>query len=192
VAQVRLVRSLSDEQVRQFVTDWRAAHPKIKQFWYDLDRAAWDAVHERGRTVDCGPVAFRCTGAFLFLRLPSGRTLAYPHPHIKVAGEHTSVVFMDNTAGRWAECRNGAGAYGGTWCENVVQAISRDLLTAAMLRVEGAGFPIVLTVHDEIVCEVPEGSADIEKFSHLMTQVPSWAPTLPIAAKAWSGARYCK
>jgi DNA polymerase len=182
----------TDEQVKQFVQDWRAAHPRIKQFWYDLDRAAWDAVHERGRVVVCGPIAFRCTGAFLFLKLPSGRTLAYPHPRIKVSGEHTAVAFMDNTAGRWAECRGGAGAYGGTWSENVTQAISRDLLTAAMLRIEGAGFPIVLTVHDEIVCEVPEGSADIEKFTRLMTHVPGWAPTLPIAAKAWTGTRYCK
>jgi hypothetical protein len=61
-----------------------------------------------------------------------------------------------------------------------------------MLRIEGAGFPIVLTVHDEIVCEVPEGFADTEKFTQLMTLAPSWAPTLPIAAKAWAGARYCK
>jgi DNA polymerase len=181
----------SDDQIKQFVTEWRAAHPKIKQFWYDLDRAAWDAVHERGRTVDCGPVAFHCTGAFLFLKLPSGRTLAYPHPHIKVDGEHTAVVFMDNAAGRWCECRGGAGAYGGTWSENLTQAISRDLLVAAMLRVEAAGFPIVLHVHDEIVCEVPEGSVD-EKFTQLMTQVLSWAPTLPIAAKAWTNTRYCK
>jgi DNA polymerase len=60
-----------------------------------------------------------------------------------------------------------------------------------MLRVEAAGFPIVLHVHDEIVCEVPEGSVD-QKFTQLMTQVLSWAPTLPIAAKAWTNTRYCK
>jgi DNA polymerase bacteriophage-type len=181
-----------DERIKQLVLDWRAAHPRIKQFWYDLDRAAWNAVHERGRVMECGPVAFCCTGAFLFLKLPSGRKLAYPHPHIKVSGEHTAVVFMDNPAGRWCECRNGAGAYGGTWSENVVSAVSRDLLTAAMLRVEEAGFPIVLHVHDELVAEVPEGFADTEKFTRLMTQAPSWAPTLPIAAKAWTGTRYCK
>jgi DNA polymerase len=182
----------TDEQVKQLVAEWRAAHPKIKELWYGLDRAAWDAVHERGLTVDCGPVAFCCAGAFLFLKLPSGRTLAYPHPHIKVNDEHTSVVFMDNAAGRWNECRNGAGAYGGTWSENITQAISRDILVGAMLRIEAGGFPIVLHVHDEIVCEVPEGSDDIEKFTQLMTRVPSWAPTLPIAAKAWTSARYCK
>src|SRR5206468_890138 len=73
----------NDEQVRQLIQDWRAAHPRIKQFWYDLDRAAWNAVHERGSVMRCGPVAFRCAGAFLFLKLPSGRTLAYPHPHIR-------------------------------------------------------------------------------------------------------------
>jgi DNA polymerase bacteriophage-type len=182
----------NDEQVKQLVQDWRAAHPRIKQFWFDLDRAAWNALHERGGIMRCGSVAFCCTGAFLFMKLPSGRLLAYPHPHIKVADDRTAVVFMDNSSGRWSECRNGRGAYGATWSENLTQAICRDLLTAAMLRIEEAGFPIVLTVHDEIVCEVPEGSDDIEKFTQLMTRVPSWAPTLPIAAKAWSGARYCK
>ena len=61
-----------------------------------------------------------------------------------------------------------------------------------MLRIEAAGYPIVLHVHDEIVCEVPEGFGSTEEFTRLMIQQPSWAPTLPIAASAWTGLRYCK
>jgi DNA polymerase bacteriophage-type len=72
----------SDVEVEAFKKEWRAAHPAIKQFWYDLDRAAWTAVRERGRIVRCGRVVFKCVGAFLFLKLPSGRKLAYPHPRI--------------------------------------------------------------------------------------------------------------
>ena len=63
------------EEVETFKTEWRAAHPKIKRFWYDIDRAAWTAVRERGRVVRCGRVAFKCAGAFLQLKLPSGRKL---------------------------------------------------------------------------------------------------------------------
>jgi DNA polymerase len=74
----------------------------------------------------------------------------------------------------------------------VVSGISRDLLVEAMQRLEAAGFPIVLHCHDEIVAEVQEGSADTEEFTRLMTQVPSWASGLPIAAGVWSGPRYCK
>jgi DNA polymerase len=182
----------SDQEVEKFKTDWRAAHPAIKRFWHKIDRAAWTAVRERGRITHCGPVAFRCAGAFLQLKLPSGRKLSYPQPRI-VGDEHEqSVVFADNGAGQFKDCRNGHGAYGGLWTENVVSGIARDLLVDAMLRLEAAGYPIVLHVHDEIVAEVLEGCGSTEDFTQLMTRRPSWALELPIAAGAWSGPRYCK
>jgi DNA polymerase bacteriophage-type len=61
-----------------------------------------------------------------------------------------------------------------------------------MLRIEAAGYPIVLHVHDEVVAEVPEDFGSAEEFSHLMTRKPAWALDLPSAAKAWTGKRYCK
>jgi DNA polymerase len=180
-----------EAQREQIKTEWRAAHPNIKRFWYDLDRAAWTAVQDRGRIVPCGPVEFRAMGTFLFLKLPSGRKLAYPDAWAKqIDPQHGVVVFNDNSAGGWRACRDGRGAYGGVWTENIVQAIARDLLAEAMLRVESAGYRIVLTVHDEIVAEVPDGFGSTEEFTRLMTRKPAWAPTLPIAAKAWSGTRF--
>ena len=171
--------------------DWRAAHPTVVNFWYAIDRAAWAAVQDRGSVVRCGPISFKCAGAFLFLKLPSGRKLSFPMARTKLTGPQRGVVlFTDNSAGRWRDCRDGRGAYGGIWTENLVQAVSRDLLVEAMQRVEAAGYPIVLTVHDEIVCEVPEGFGSTEDLTRIITRAPSWAPSLPVAAEAWAGPRF--
>ena len=100
--------------------------------------------------------------------------------------------FHRQRCGQFKDCRSGQGAYGGLWTENVVSGIARDLLAEAMLRIEAAGYPIVLHVHDEIVAEVPIGFGSLDEFTHLMTRKPAWALDLPIAATAWSGTRYCK
>jgi len=182
----------TDDEVKAFNAEWRAAHPAIKRFWYNIDRAALTAVRERGRVIRCGPIAFKSTGAFLLLKLPSGRKLSYPQPRAVGDAERQHVVFADNAAGQFKDCRNGQGAYGGLWTENVVSGIARDLLAEAMLRIEAAGYPIVLHVHDEIVCEVAEDFGGTEAFTNLMTRTPAWALDLPIAAKAWTGKRYTK
>jgi DNA polymerase len=182
----------TDDEVKAFIHSWRAAHPNIKKLWYRLDRAAWTAVRQRGRVVRCSVVKFKCDGIFLQLTLPSGRKLSYPQPRI-IGDEHEQrVVFGDNAAGQFADCRHGLGAYGGLWTENVVSGIARDLLADAMLRIEAAGYPIVLHVHDEIVAEVPEGFGSTDEFTRLMTRKPDWALDLPIAAKAWTSKRYSK
>jgi DNA polymerase bacteriophage-type len=150
-------------------------------------------VRERGRVIRCGPVAFKSVGAFLQVKLPSGRKLSYPQPRVLIQDERNqAVLFSDNAEGQFKDCRFGQGAYGGLWTENIVSGIARDILVEAMLRIEAAGYPITLHVHDEIVTEVPEGFGSLEEFTHLMTRKPAWALDLPIAAKAWSGPRYCK
>jgi DNA polymerase bacteriophage-type len=182
----------TDDEVKQFNNEWRAAHPAIKRFWYDVDRAALTAVRERGRVVRCGLVAFKSAGAFLLLKLPSGRKISYPQPRAVGDEKRQHVVFADNAAGQFKDCRNGDGAYGGLWTENVVSGIARDLLAESMLRIEAAGYPIVLHVHDEVVAEVAENFGSLEEFTKVMTRRPAWAPDLPIAATAWTGKRYCK
>jgi DNA polymerase bacteriophage-type len=182
----------SDDEIKEFIRAWRAAHPSIKKLWHRLDKAAWTAVQQRGCVVRCGIVRFRCDGAFLQLILPSGRKISYPQPRI-IGDEHEQhVVFADNAAGQFQDCRHGQGAYGGLWTENVVSGIARDLLADAMLRIEAVGYPVVLHVHDEIVAEVPEGFGGADEFTHLMIRKPAWALDLPIAANAWTGKRYTK
>ena len=92
----------------------------------------------------------------MLLKLPSDRKISYPLPRAVGDAERQHVTFFDNAAGQFTECRGGQGAYGGLWTENVVSGIARDLLAEAMLRIEAAGYPIVLHVHDEIVAEVPD------------------------------------
>jgi DNA polymerase len=183
----------TDAEVEQFKSDWRAAHWGVRQFWRDIDVAAWRAVRERGTVIRCARVAFKCDGAYLFLKLPSSRKLAYPFPRIEIEDlEHEVVVFKDASAGQWRDCRSGNGAYAGLWTENIVSAVARDLLAAALMRIEAAGYPIVLHVHDEIVAEVPDGFGSTQEFTRLMITLPPWALGLPIAAKAWSGQRFGK
>src|SRR5262249_56898611 len=93
---------------------------------------------------------------------------------------------------KFVDCRFGQGAYGGLWAENIVQAVSRDLLAAAMQRLEAAGYHIVLHVHDEIVAEAPIEFGNLEEFTRLITALPDWAEGLPIAAKVRNGQRFSK
>jgi DNA polymerase len=183
----------SDEEVEQFKTDWRAAHPAIKKFWYAIDRATWEAVRQREKVLRCGRLLIKCTGMFLFIKLPSGRKLAYPYPRIEIEDlQHQVVVFKDASSGQWRDCRGGNGAYGGLWTENIVSGISRDLLAAALLRLENNKYRIILHVHDEAVAEVPIGFGSTEEFTRLMITPPRWALGLPIAAEAWIGQRFSK
>jgi hypothetical protein len=138
-------------------------------------------------------ITFKCDDTFLRMKLPSGRELSYPFARLKTNDRgNTVVTFMDNELGKWVECRHGQGAYGGTWIENAVQAVARDLFAATMPRLEAAGYHIVLHVHDEIVCEVPNDFGNAEEFLHIITAAPDWADGLPIAAKVRNGSRFCK
>jgi DNA polymerase bacteriophage-type len=183
----------TDEEVERFKQEWRAAHPNIRKFWYAIDRASWEAVRNREQVIRCGRLLLKCTGAYLFIKLPSGRKLAYPYPRIEIEDlQHEVVVFKDASAGQWRDCRGGNGAYGGLWSENVVSGISRDLLASAMLRLGRAGYRIVLHVHDEAVAEVAEDFGSTDEFTRLMIASPAWALGLPIAAKAWTGQRFSR
>src|SRR5262249_54672159 len=183
----------SEAEIKQRQQAWRNAHPQTVRFWGDLNRAAIKAVQNPGKIIACKRIAFRRDDSFLRMRLPSGRKIAYPFPRLKTTDRgDLAVVFMDNQQGKWAECRHGLGAYGGTWIENAVQAVARDLFAAAMQRLEAAGYRITLHVHDEIVAEVPDDFGSAEEFLRILTESPPWADGLPIAAKVREGQRFCK
>jgi DNA polymerase bacteriophage-type len=177
----------TDAQVETFKRQWRTAHPRIVKFWGDLHRALLRAVRTSA------PVTFKNLGAemrdgYLYMRLPSGREIAYPEARIELTPRDDAIVFKDNEKGKWRDKRG----WHGKFIENAVQAIARDLLTAAMQRLESAGYPIVLHIHDELVAEIPEDFGSPEEFARLMAELPPWAEGLPIAAKPWRRQRYAK
>jgi hypothetical protein len=189
----------TDLQIEAFKQGWRDRHPHTVQFWWGIDRAAVAAVKRSPDPITYGRLTLQCeqrgTAKFLFITLPSGRRLSYPFAKIMTNRfNRDAVEFMDNslTNGAWVPCNHGAGAYGGLWTENIVQGIARDLLAAAMLRLEAAGYPVVLHVHDEIVCELPEGKGSLAEFKCLIEQLPEWATGLPVAAKVRNGPRFAE
>jgi hypothetical protein len=180
----------SDAEIERFKTAFRRSHRATVKFWHALERAVHRSVRT-GRPITLGDrFAFNMDNGTLFMTLPSGRLLAYPEACLMPGKfeDTRELRYKDNAKGGWTD----VGAWYGTLVENAVQATARDLLAAAMLRVEAAGYWIVLTVHDEIVCEVPEGFGAVEEFHRLMIELPEWAGGLPIAAKVWTRKRYAK
>jgi DNA polymerase len=178
---------ISDEMADDIKVKWRKANRNISRFWYALEEAAKNAVVHRGHAFEAGPITFKCHGDFLFAKLPSGRRLAYYKP---VIGNNGLEFWGTDSrlGGRWAKLTT----YGGKLCENVTQAVSRDLLADAMLRVEAAGYPVVMSVHDEVVSEAPIGFGSLEEFERLMCVMPDWATGLPMAVEGFECERYRK
>ena len=187
---------MTDDEIKaRIVYPWRDAHPMTVRFWRELEEACTAAVANPGLPYYARAIAFRVQGGFLLCRLPSGRLLYYYDPDIRPTetswGEiKDAVTYMsvDGNSRKWTR----TSTYGGKLAENVTQAICRDILADAMVRVERAGYPIVLTVHDEIVCEVPEGFGSVQELEALMCIRPKWAPGFPIAASGYRSKRYKK
>ena len=179
--------TVEDELADQIKVKWRKAHPKIVRFWYDLEAAAINAVKHRSHAFTAGPITFKCVGDFLFAKLPSGRRLAYYKPQI--AGDKLEFWGTDSRmGGRWAKLNT----YGGKLAENVTQAVARDLLAEAMLRLDEHGYKVVASIHDEIICEMPIGDGYLADMEQLMCELPEWATGLPMDAEGFECGRYRK
>jgi DNA polymerase len=191
---------VADDKADEIKKAWRESHKRIVRYWYDLEGAAINAV-ELGVVCKAGPperqIAFVKKGSFLWCKLPSGRVLCYPYPQIKQIdtpwGEQRSaLVFMsvNGTTNKWEETKT----YGGSLCENVTQAVARDLLAEALPRLEDNGFPVVFHAHDEVVVEIATsmGQDAEHQVEQLLSTTPAWAKGLPVTAEGWRAKRYRK
>ena len=177
-----------DAEILADIHAWRDAHPKTTAYWRELARAIRIAIRT-GQPFAAGKIVADYADGNLTLALPSGRRITYPEARL-VAGKFEEappdVVFKDNARGKWTDYRG----WFGTFVENVVQGTARDLLAAAIERFEARGLPIVLSVHDEAVAEVPTGSITEAEFLAILLELPAWAAGLPLAGKVWSGTHY--
>lgn len=166
---------------------WRRAHPATCDFWYELERTVRTAIATPGKTLYCGYLKVRRDGAWLRIQLPSGRALCYPSPSI----EKGNITYqgVNSYSRKWQRLKT----YGGKLVENVTQAAARDVLAGNMPLIEDAGYSIVLTVHDEVICE----AADTDDFnemalSALLSTNPEWAPDIPLNAGGFEALHYRK
>lgn len=190
--------NLTEAEVKGIVDGWREANPAITRFWYAMEEAARNATQNPGHTFTAGEhIAFHRTGEWLLMQLPSGHKLCYCQPalvpHPKWQGTSLSYLGVNSYTRRWERIHT----YGGKLAENATQAASTGawgVLGDAMLRVEAAGFPIILDVHDEIITEPPDDPAfTTERLCALLSELPWWADrNLPLAAAGFEGQRYRK
>lgn len=177
---------LSDTELKQIVTDWREASPHITGLWWAVDRAVKKAVKEKTATKTHG-LLFSYEAGFLFIRLPSGRRLAYAKPYIgknKFGGE--SVTYMGiNAQKKWDRLES----YGPKFVENCVQGIARDLLMYSMQTL--SQYFIVGHIHDEIIIECPKDTK-LDEICQQMARTPDWAKGLLLRADGYECSFYKK
>lgn len=195
---------------------YREANPNIVNFWAELEAAALSAIRNPGRSFWAGArvrengdkaVKFTRTvkngnpGWWLKVELPSGRILSYPGIGLSVEKEEdedtgeirtrTRIKYQgeNQTTRQWGWQYT----YGGKLAENIVQALCRDLLAWSMPGVEAAGYKIILSVHDELLTEVPDTPEyTVKELERLMCVLPAWAKDFPLSADGWEGRRYKK
>lgn len=184
---------LSDADMDAIVKKWRAASPHIPKMWRDVEAGTKKAIRMKGRVRYTKGVEFSYEKGLLFIRLPSGRRIAYVKPRIEMEERFNreSLTYEGTIQGKGGGPSGWGRNYtwGGKLTENIVQATARDCLAAAMLRLDAAGYRIVMHVHDEVVLEMPEGEGSLEEACRIMGEPVSWAPGLLLTADGYETSR---
>ena len=169
---------------------WRIANPKIVKLWYSVGDAVISVMQGTAKRVEAGRLLVEKRGAWLLIRLPSGRRLAYPAPRLSDDDRpQFSYMGVEQYSRKWKRSQS----YGPKLVENITQATSCDLLTEALLRLEGRGYEPVLHIHDEIIAEAPDdGAHNYKNMEQLMAECPHWANGLPLVAAGFEANRYRK
>ena len=180
---------LSEEELLPLVNKWRRVNSCITKFWWQVGDAAITSVKE-GREVKVGKITFICKSGILFIKLPSGRSIAYVKPRLELNKFNKMGITYEGIGAnkKWTRIET----YGPKLVENIAQAISRDILAHAMLQLENKNMDIVMHVHDEVVLEVKENTIEVEEVCNIMTIMPPWADKLPMTAHGYKCEFYKK
>ena len=172
---------LQEEELKPLVDAWRLSNPHITKFWWDADKAASTCVRERTVT-ETHSIRFYYQSGMMFVVLPSGRRLVYVKPKMDLNRFGNESVTYEGVGEqkKWLRLES----YGPKFVENIVQATARDILAEAMLRLNAAGYRIVMHVHDEAVIEAPPDTS-LENICSVMGQTPTWASGLLLRADGY-------
>lgn len=185
---------LTDDELQTVVRKWREASPHIVKLWADVENAAMNAVSGIPTTIKQHGLHFHVEDDALYIELPSGRHLVYLHPHLgqnrfgSDAILYTGLGGSKTTAGRWGTLET----YGGKLSENLVQAIARDCLCAAMKRLTDADYKICAHIHDEVILEMPVGKGSLDDAVRIMCQNEPWNKGLVMNADGFEAKYYQK
>lgn len=191
IAMGALNMGIPEADLSDIVSRWRSTNKRIVDLWHKIENAAISVISD-GQPVGVNNLIFSMEFDlahglnFLTITLPSRRKLFYVHPKL---GENRwgkpSIIYKgtNQTTKQWTDLET----YGGKLVENIVQAIARDCLATAIMRLENSGFKIVFHIHDEVVIDCPRDKANLDKVVALMTQPISWAKGLPLNADGWIG-----
>jgi len=185
-----LSMGLDESELAGLVRMWRNANRAIVKLWSDVENAAIEAADGAPARLQYG-LRFYTKKGILVVQLPSGRCLHYQNPKLstgKFGNYSLSYEGINQTTRQW--CRQDT--YGGKLVENIVQAIARDCLAVAMLRLDEAGYRIVIHVHDEVVLEVPEDFGSLEQVNAIMSRTIPWAKGLDLKAESYQTTYYKK
>ena len=174
---------VDEDEAKRIVAVYREKNNRIAQYWRDVEQDFVEMVKQAGRVGTVG------------LALPSGRSLTYHNPRIiqretpwGAMRDTAQVDTLNSVTRQWVSQI----IWGGLLTENVVQATARDLMATAMMALEVKGYNVILSVHDEIICEVPDNFGSLDEMIDIMTRVPAWAEGCPINAEGKEGKRYRK
>ncbi|CDF06417.1 dNA polymerase [Firmicutes bacterium CAG:95] len=191
IAMGALNMGLTEEELPDIVKRWRASSRRIYDFWYTIERAAQEAI-EYGvvTSLACGVTISRDEN-FLLIQLPSGRSLFYNNPQLAMGSYgNKEICFtgLNQTNKKWGTITT----WGGKLVENIIQAVSRDILCNAMMNLASAGYKINFHIHDEVILEVPDEdkSKNLEDVIKRMCALPDWANGLPLNAAGFDNALY--
>ena len=180
---------LSEEEMLTIVQHWRRASPTIPRFWSATERAARSALANPGKTFSVRPcgVKYRRDADALRCKLPSGRILSYWGADLGQDG-HLYYMGQNQTTRKWERTET----WGGKLVENIVQAVARDCLAVALIRLDDAGFQTLFTVHDEVIVEEPQGRRTWQDVAEIMGQPIEWAPGLLLRGDGYETQFYMK